>query len=139
MKITFDSEMMSDVMESGGKLLMSPEAEAKLADFKKFQKTLELFEISLKQEIIDKATAIDPNFTSIVGDNAKITYSFHGPKYVVDKEHIEEIPEGLIEEQVRYSPVSKLIELYEANFGKLPNGIIPADRKKSISITIKGE
>lgn len=137
MLITFDTDIMSEVVQSSEGLCLTKEAEAKIAEFKRIQNKVDEIEKALKEKLVDVALSFDPNFSSISGDNAKISYSYHGVKYTVDESKVSYIPDGLVTSKVKYSVETKAIELYEKNMGGLPEGIYLNDRKKSISITLK--
>lgn len=136
MQITVDTDKVKSLVEDGGKILMSQEAEASLVQLLELQKSVEAAIGDAKKAIEEAALAYNPNFTSVQGEKVKVGYRSFGSKYGIDQATFDKLPPQFYKKKVSYSAETKEVDKYLVEFGSLPLGITKIERPKQISIKL---
>ena len=137
MNLTKLEAMIIDLKKDGDQIFLKPEGESALLKVLEIQEFLDGAIKDIKEKLATKAEKVDPNFTSISGDNIKVYYRFFGSRYGVDSSLVEKVPEGLLKREIRYSVDIKALEEYIEIKKGVPYGIVVKDRQKSISFAKK--
>lgn len=138
MKISVDTDRVADLQKNGDKILFSPEGEQTLIELYKLAATVEDAIHSAKKQLAESALKLDPNFTSIQGDNVKVAFRAYGARFRIDETRLQEIPKEFYKTKTSYSPEPKAIESFIDEHSAPPIGIIENTREKQIQVRIKG-
>lgn len=137
-EITINLKKISDLVAEGEDIFIKPEAEDALIELLEIQEKVEEAVKTVKENLEAKGLEINPNFKSIQGDNVRIGYRYFGAEYRIDEAYISEIPENLYTAKTSYSLDTKELKNYLKENKGIPQGIVANDRKKTITISIKG-
>lgn len=138
MKFEIDTDKLKVLADEAGKLFVDPDSESKLVELAAVKDEFDKIWEAVKFKLEFEAVKLNPEFSSIKGDNVKVMYRSYGARYKLDDSLIDKVPPALYEIKTSYSANVKAIEEYiEANEGKVPLGIVQPERNKQISISIK--
>lgn len=134
-----DLEKLNQLVADSDKIFLSPVAEQTLLQLLEIQKQVEMAIDEAKKRIEETALKIDPNFKSIQSDKVKISYRYFGTRFYVDQQSLEYTPKELYTAEVKttYKVDAKAVEKWIDEKGKLPAGIVEADRTKTLTIVPK--
>lgn len=136
-QITINVEDLGVLVEEGGKLVATPEAEEFLVKLLLMQSQVDDAIKRAAQVIEEKALELNPNFSSIRSDLIKVAYKTYGAKYTIDDSKLQYLPKEVYKTTVKHTVDTKALENYtKEHDGMLPDGILVKDRKKSMSIKL---
>jgi hypothetical protein len=135
-KIIIDLDDLTVQAEESGDFIIDPKAEQCLIKIMEAEQSIKEIRKLAEAIIESKAKALDPNFTSIEGDNVRVTYRAYGNKYLIDESRLDELLPHLYKKTVKLSAVSKEVDKFFKEQGELPLGIIEKDRDKKISLKL---
>lgn len=135
MKIDIDK--LDKLVVDSDKIFLTPEGEEVLIQLLEIRQQVEDAIDAAKKRLEETALKVSPNFTSIQADRVKVYFRAFGARYKIDESYIESIPRNLYEIQTKYSAVAEEIEKVIDEKGKLPQGIIEAERTKTITFSLK--
>lgn len=139
MQITIDTDKIAQLVEDSGKIFLNPEAEQNLIELLEAQKMLEDALTEAKAKIEEEGLKINPNFKGIQADDIRIGYRYFGAEYRIDEAYADKLPEELVNKKVTYSVNNQELKNYVEMHKGLPLGIVANERKKTITISLKGD
>lgn len=138
MKVNIDTDNIKILVDGANKIFLSPDGEQNLVQLYELQDIIEKAIAEAKLRIEAEAVKLDPQFSSIKGDDVKITYRYYGSRYKIDDTNVDQLPKELYNVKTTLTPnIDAIDEYIEKNDGKIPFGILESDRQKQVSITIK--
>ena len=137
--MTIDIEKLDKLLVDADKIFLTPEGEKVLVQLLELQDQIELAIKEAKTKLEATALKISPDFTSIQADKVKVYFRFFGARYKIDSSYIKDIPVNLYETATKYNAVAEEIEKLLEEKGKLPQGIIEADRTKTMTFSLKNK
>lgn len=135
--LTLDSDMLAEVCKDAEGFAMDASAEEALCTLLAVQDQINEFVEEVKLKIIENASDIDPDFTSISGDKIKLEYRASGAEFEIEDEKLVEEP--FMTKTVRMGVNAKEVRSFLESTGELPIGIKQRERKKTLIIKRKGE
>lgn len=139
MIIKLDLSKLENIVANADKMLLNPDGEKVLLQLLEIESQVEDAVKQARAKIEETALKIDPNFTTIVGDNVRISYVARGAKYFLDEKNINDVPKELYEIKTSFSVNSDAVDKFIKKTGGLPLGINAPERTKSLTITAKKE
>lgn len=139
-QLEIDPKLLVKLEKDSGKLVLTPKAEKLLTEFLEFKnkikeakKQLERAEEIIKGAFIKaiKTQSETPNLSGIIGRKIRVIFSEWGSKFSFTD---PEVARPFLNENIRYTVNSKLVEQYEREYGELPPGVIRVARKKVMQI-----
>jgi hypothetical protein len=135
-QIVIYPDEISKLALEAGKLVFKKEAEEELVKLLEIKKKIDEAIEKVKEQIKQKGESILPNFKGVEGKMVKAIYSYHGAKYKVQD---PQKAQGFYKIVVYEKPDTETIDNYVKEYGELPEGIIPKEREKSLSLRLKEE
>lgn len=135
MKITIDTKELESLVKESDGILFSPEAEKTLIKLLDIQDSVETAIKEAKEKIGETALKLDPNFTSVLGKDIKVGYRYFGAKFDTVPGLEDSISRNMVDKVIKYNLNSKKVEEHEQDTGKLPDGVMIRDRKKTITFS----
>jgi hypothetical protein len=135
-KINVSEKQIKSLSINASKVLVSPNDEKHLIELIKLQEQIEEAISEAKKDLEAKALELDPNFSTFKSDNLRISYRSYGAKYIVDESQINELPTDFYSVKKSYSVNTNEVDKFVKNAGAYPNGIIIANRPRTISISL---
>lgn len=139
MKLTIDTNKIKVMADEAKGIIFTPEAESTILSLLEMQKSVEEAIKLAKENIEQEALKLNPNFNSIASDNLRIGYRVFGSRYRLDETRVLDLPKELYKTEYKYSIVVDEVDKYVEEHGSLPLGIDEPERKKQVTITLKGE
>lgn len=130
--ITIDTEEIAKLAMHGTEVALEEEAETALARLIFLHNQLGTMIAQVKEDIAQKAVAMDSNFSSMKGDKLKVEYRAFGAEFAMPKPLL--VDKEFRTEKTTYSIDTKRVKAYETDTGMLPVGIERVERKKQITI-----
>lgn len=132
-------EKLANLVSKADEIFLTPEGETVLVDLLSIQAQVEAAIDEAKARLEAAALKVNPNFSSIQADKIKVYYRAYGAKYYVDETNIQNAPKEFYtaESKVVYKVDTKSLEKHIEATGKMPDGFIEVERKKTISISLK--
>lgn len=130
-------EKLDELVDKSGDIFISVDGEKVLVQLLDIQEQVDQAITKAKEILETKALAIDPNFSSINGDEIKVSYRYYGAKYYIEDDKIDQVPADLYKVTKRYSVNTKELEQYIEEKSGVPVGIREVERKKSMNIAKK--
>src|ERR1035437_4638579 len=137
--MTIDIEKLDKLLVDADKIFLTPEGEKVLVQLLELQDQIEAAIKAAKVKLEETALKISPDFTSIQADKVKVYFRYFGARYKIDESYVQTLPKNLYEVQTKYSAVAEEIEKLMEEKDKLPQGIIEADRKKTMTFGLKNK
>jgi len=137
MKLTIDLDNLKKLSKKGKDIFMKPEAEKELLAILEAEEQIKEIKEKAKEELEKVALKKNPNFSSIESDNVKVYYRAFGSRYRVDDPNADKLPEDLIKTEKKYKIITKEVDKFYKEHGKLPVGINEVERPKKISFNAK--
>lgn len=137
--MTIDIEKLDKLLVEADKIFLTPEGEKVLIQLLELREQVELAIDEAKKKLEETALKISPDFTSIQADKVKVYFRAFGARYKIDSSFIDTLPKNLYEIKTTYNAVAEEIEKTLEETGKLPQGIIEADRTKTITFSLKNK
>lgn len=135
--LTIDPSQIIKLSKQGGDLIFDPKAEDSIIQLLWLQKQIaEALEV-VKNAVELTGLAYNPNFTSVTGDQIKMTYQYSGASYGYRPADIKRFKAPFFESRTVRAINSKAVEKYEqANKGRLPVGIFRRERERKVVIRV---
>src|ERR1035437_2828695 len=137
--MTIDIEKLDKLLVDADKIFLTPEGEKVLVQLLELQDQVEAAIKEAKVKLEATALKISPDFTSIQADKVKVYFRAFGARYKIDSSYLKDLPANLYETKTTYNAVATEIEKLLEEKGKLPQGIIEADRVKTITFGLKNK
>ena len=141
MILTVDTMELGELVDQADKIFLSPKAEATLLRLKEIERLVKQAVDDASVRIEAAGLAINENFSSLHGDNVRIGYRYFGSEYQLDDSHLQDLMQmapQVVTADTKYKIASAELKKYVEENGQVPVGIVHKDRKKKITITIKG-
>lgn len=132
-------EELDKLVVDADKIFLTPEGEKVLLQLLELRDQIELAVDEAKKKLEIAGLKISPDFTSIQADKIKVYFRSFGARYKIDSAYLKDIPANLYETKTTYNAIAAEIEKLLEEKGKLPQGIIEADRPKTISFGLKNQ
>lgn len=120
-------------IEAGSKFSVSYEAEVVIIALEQARVIVEGAMQKIKEQLGKDMEA--QRLATIKGDFVSVSYREYGVKYIVESP--EHMPEGTIERETKWKPISEAIDKFAIEHGALPLGVVKSLRKKTVSVKIK--
>lgn len=137
MKITIDSDEISEICRKGSGFALTPDAEKSLVRLLDIQEQISEFVEKVKDTIRDNALELDPNFSGLKGDEIKIEYHETGSRYAIERPEV--VPKEFITTKTTTTLNLKAVERWELENGSLPDGIERLERPRKVIIKRVGK
>lgn len=134
-KITLDSEEIARLCETAEGFVLDASAEESLCKLLEVQESVNALVEKVKESIVEKALAIDSDFTSISGDRLKAEYRAYGAEFAIDD--IDAVDKAFLNIKEKAELDVASVKEYERLTGKLPKGVIRKERKRTLTIKRK--
>lgn len=134
-KITLDSEEITRLCETAEGFVLDAGAEESLCKLLEVQESVNALVEKVKESIVEKALAIDSDFTSITGDRLKAEYRAYGAEFTIDD--IDAIDRTFLNVKEKVELDVARVKEYERLTGELPKGVIRKERKRTLTIKRK--
>lgn len=135
--IKIDLDRVNKLVKEADQIFFDPKAEETLVELLTIQQKIEDAIKEAKARLEKTALEINPNFTSIQSDKIKVFYRAYGSRFYLDTDRINVVDKDLYSKKVSYSINTKELNAWIKEKKSIPDGVIEAERKKSLSITIK--
>lgn len=136
--ITLDLDQIKELSMDADKIFLSAEGEEVLIKLLDAQKQVEDALTTAKAILEEEGLKKNPNFKGIQADKVRVGYRFFGAEYKIDESHIDNLPKQLYTSKTTYGVNNEELEAYLETHKGLPLGILQNERKKTITITVKG-
>jgi len=137
--MNIDIQKLAKLVVDADKIFLTPEGEEVLMQLLDIRQQVEDAINAAKKKLEETALKVDPNFSSIQASNVKVYYRAFGARYKIDESLIDKLPKNLYETSIKFNAVAKEIEKYAEENKGLPQGIIEAERTKTITFSLKGK
>lgn len=135
--ITLDSDQIAKLCQTAEGFALDAQAEDSLCKLLDIQDQINKFVDEVKSKIVESATKLDSDFTSLSGDRLKLEYRASGAEFgLEDHATVEEM---FITRTERMGVNAEAVRGFVAEHGYLPAGVIVRKRKKTLVIKRKGE
>lgn len=135
--ITLDSDQIAKLCQTAEGFALDAQAEDSLCKLLDIQDQINKFVDEVKSKIVESATKLDSDFTSLSGDRLKLEYRASGAEF--DLEDHATVEEMFITRTERMGVNAEAVRGFVAEHGYLPAGVIVRKRKKTLVIKRKGE
>lgn len=135
--ITLDSDQIAKLCQTAEGFALDAQAEDSLCKLLDIQDRINKFVDEVKSKIVESATKLDSDFTSLSGDRLKLEYRASGAEF--DLEDHATVEEMFITRTERMGVNAEAVRGFVAEHGYLPAGVIVRKRKKTLVIKRKGE
>lgn len=135
MKIDIDK--LGKLLVDADKIFLTAEGEEVLVQLLEIEQQVEDAIKAAKVKLEETGLKIDPNFSSIQASKVKVYFRAFGARYKVDPSLVDKLPKNLYEVSTKYNAIAEEIEKYAEENKGLPQGIIEAERTKTISFGLK--
>jgi len=135
--ILLDSDQIAELCKTSEGFALDQSAEESLVKLLDIQEQINKFVEEVKTKIVENASKLEPDFTSISGDKIKLEYRASGAEFEIEDENLVE--EMFMTKTVRMGVNTKEVRHFMELTGALPNGIKQRERKKTLIIKRKGE
>lgn len=136
--ITLDLDQIKDLAMDADKIFLSAEGEEVLVKLLDAQKQIEDALTTAKAILEEEGLKRNPNFKGIQADKIRIGYRYFGAEYKIDEANIDKLPQQLYTAKTTYAVNNDELADYLETHKGLPLGILQNERKKTITITVKG-
>lgn len=136
-KITLDSDQIAKLCQTAEGFALDAQAEDSLCKLLDIQDQINKFVDEVKNKIVENATKLDSDFTSLSGDRLKLEYRASGAEF--DLEDHATVEEMFITRTERMGVNAEAVRGFVAEHGYLPAGVIVRKRKKTLVIKRKGD
>lgn len=136
--VHIDASDLPILREEGKELVFKRSAEDAIEKLLKLDMQVKFAIDYVKREIEKAGLALNPDFKSVQGDKIKVGYRFFGAKYYIDNDKLDKLPKELVTVEVikkhKLASASEIEKYIKEHDGKLPEGLVEAERQKQITM-----
>jgi hypothetical protein len=136
--IKIDPNEIVELEAESGQLVMKPSAEKSLMRLLELKQMVDDALERAKAMIVQSATALNPDFRGLEGEEIRIIFRSYGEKYEYDWTKKDSL-KPFLTEKIYYKVDSKKVDEYLEKVGELPEGIKEKERSKTPSIKFIGD
>jgi hypothetical protein len=134
-----DIESLSKLVSESDQIFISAEGEESLKKLLEIQEQVEKAITTAELLLEQAALTLNPNFSSITGDQIKVYYRAYGARYKIDESFLPHIPKQLYKTLTKYSVIPDEVDKWTLENKGMPVGIIEPERKKQLKFSLKNK